>query len=39
MQKLFIKKRKEKKKELRKKWISIRDIKNNGYSNALLKKR
>ena len=34
MQKLFIKKRK---KEL-KKWTSVRDIENNGYSDARLKK-
>ena len=33
MQKLFIKKRKR---EL-KKWTSVRDIKNNGYSDAYLK--
>ena len=35
MQELFIK---EKEKEL-KKWTSVRDIENNGYSDDLLKKR
>ena len=40
MQKLFIKKEEEKKKkELRKKWTNVRDIENNGYSDARLKKR
>jgi hypothetical protein len=37
MQKLFIKRKKEKK-EIRKKWTSVRDIKNNEYSDACLKR-
>ena len=36
MQKLFMKK---KKKVLRKKWTSVQDIENNGYSDACLKKK
>ena len=36
MQKLFIKKEEKK---LRKKWTSVRDIENNGYSDARLKKK
>ena len=36
MQKLFIKK--ERKKEMRKEWTSVRDIENNGNSDARLKK-
>ena len=40
MEKLFIKKGKEKKKrELRKKWTSVRDIQNNGYLDARLKQK
>jgi hypothetical protein len=35
MQKLFIKKEKKDKK----KWTSVRDIKNNGYSDAHLKRK
>ena len=37
MQKLFIKKEKRKKREL-KKWTSVQDIKNNEYLDARLKK-
>ena len=37
MQKLFIKKRKKKKRW--KKWTSVRDIENNGYLDAPVKKR
>ena len=36
MQKLF---KKEKEKKVEKKWTSVRDIENNGYSDACLKKR
>ena len=40
MQKLFIKKEEEKKKKgLRKKWTNVRDIENNGYSDARLKEK
>ena len=31
--------KKKRKKELRKKWTSVRDIENNGYSDARLKKK
>ena len=34
-----IKEEEKKKKELRKKWTNVRDIENNGYSDARLKKR
>ena len=37
MQKLF-KKRERKEKKVEKKWTSVRDILNNGYSDARLKK-
>ena len=33
------KEEKEKKKKVEKKWTSVRDIENNGYSDACLKKR
>jgi hypothetical protein len=33
------KKKKRKKKELRKKWTSVQDIENNGYSDAHLKRK
>ena len=39
MQKLFIKKREKKGKKDWKKWTSVRDIENNGYSDAYLKKK
>ena len=40
MQKLFIKKEEEGKKEKEmKKWTSVRDIENNGYLDAHLEKR
>ena len=38
MQKLFIKNKKKWKKRIEKKWTSVRDIENNGYSDARLKK-
>ena len=38
MQKLFIKENKDKKENVEKKWASVRYIKNNGYSDARLKK-
>jgi hypothetical protein len=36
--KVIQKKSKEKKERVQKKWISVRDIGNNGYSDAHLKK-
>ena len=38
MQKLFIRKKGEKRKKVEKKWTSVRDIENNRYLNARLKK-
>ena len=38
MQKLFIKKQREKQKRDGKKWTNVQDIENNGYSDAHLKK-
>jgi hypothetical protein len=41
MQKLFIKKEKKKKREkkVKKKWTSVQDIENNGYTDACLKRK